>query len=70
VRVDELMDDADFLGDVLGAGTDENGAFWPVVKLPYRLHRTPGKVATVAGVGPGDDGLAAASKKPLVHDLA
>ncbi|MDB5577621.1 MAG: dehydratase [Bradyrhizobium sp.] len=49
-RVDELMEDADFLGDVLAAGTDENGAFWPVVKLPYRLHRTPGRVAAIAGV--------------------
>ena len=54
VRVDELMQDADFLGDVLAAGTDENGGFWPLVKLPYRLNRTPGRVAAVAGVGPGD----------------
>ena len=49
-RVEELMDDADFLGDVLAAGIDDNGAFWPIVKLPYRLHRTPGRVAAVPGV--------------------
>ena len=47
VRMDELMDDADFLADVLSVGRDEGGAFWPLIKMPYRLSRTPAKVRTV-----------------------
>lgn len=47
VRMDELMDDADFLADVLSVGQDNEGAFWPLIKMPYRLSRTPAKVRTV-----------------------
>jgi crotonobetainyl-CoA:carnitine CoA-transferase CaiB-like acyl-CoA transferase len=49
VRVDELMDDADFLADVLSVGRGNDGAFWPLIKMPYRLSRTPAKVRTVPG---------------------
>jgi crotonobetainyl-CoA:carnitine CoA-transferase CaiB-like acyl-CoA transferase len=47
VRMDELMDDADFLADILSVGRDNEGAFWPLIKMPYRLSRTPAKVRTV-----------------------
>jgi crotonobetainyl-CoA:carnitine CoA-transferase CaiB-like acyl-CoA transferase len=49
VRMDELMDDADFLADVLSVGRDDDGAFWPLIKMPYRLSHTPAKVRTVPG---------------------
>ncbi|MFM0555644.1 CoA transferase [Paraburkholderia sediminicola] len=49
VRMDELMDDADFLADILSVGRDNDGAFWPLIKMPYRLSRTPAKVRTVPG---------------------
>jgi hypothetical protein len=45
--MDELMDDADFLADILSVGRDNEGAFWPLIKMPYRLSRTPAKVRTV-----------------------
>ncbi|MFM0173304.1 CaiB/BaiF CoA-transferase family protein [Paraburkholderia sediminicola] len=49
VRMDELMDDADFLADILSVGRGNDGAFWPLIKMPYRLSRTPAKVRTVPG---------------------
>jgi crotonobetainyl-CoA:carnitine CoA-transferase CaiB-like acyl-CoA transferase len=49
VRVDELLDDGDFLADVLSVGRDRNGVFWPILKVPYRLTRTPAKVRVVPG---------------------
>lgn len=49
VRMDELMDDADFLTDILSVGWDNEGLFWPLIKMPYRLSRTPAKVRTVPG---------------------
>jgi crotonobetainyl-CoA:carnitine CoA-transferase CaiB-like acyl-CoA transferase len=61
VRIDELMDDPDFLSDVLCAGTDETGTFWPLLKLPYRLHRTPGRVISVPGI---------AAKADVERDIA
>jgi crotonobetainyl-CoA:carnitine CoA-transferase CaiB-like acyl-CoA transferase len=49
VRVDELLDDADFLADMLSAARDANGACWPVLKVPYRLTKTPASVRAVPG---------------------
>jgi hypothetical protein len=49
VRVDELLDDGDFLADVLSVGRDRNGVFWPILKVPYRLTRTPAKVRVIPG---------------------
>ncbi|BBU32431.1 hypothetical protein BTHE68_61650 (plasmid) [Burkholderia sp. THE68] len=49
LRVDELLEDRDFLADVLSAARDANGAFWPVLKVPYRLSRTPASVRAVPG---------------------
>ncbi|SAK80072.1 formyl-CoA transferase [Caballeronia pedi] len=49
MRVDELLEDRDFLADVLSAARDANGAFWPVLKVPYRLSRTPASVRAVPG---------------------
>lgn len=48
-RVDELLEDADFLADALSAACDTNGTFWPVLKVPYRLTRTPARVRAVPG---------------------
>jgi hypothetical protein len=48
-RVHELLDDADFLADVLSVARDPGGAFWPVLKVPYRLSRTPARVRAVPG---------------------
>ncbi|OAJ56096.1 acyl-CoA transferase [Paraburkholderia ginsengiterrae] len=48
-RVDELIDDSDFLSDMLTVGRDPDGAFWPILKVPYRFSRTPAKVRTVPG---------------------
>lgn len=49
VRVDELLQDGDFLADVLSAARDEHGAFWPVLKPPYRLSKTPACVRGIPG---------------------
>jgi len=49
VHMSELMDDADFLADILSVGWDNDGTFWPLIKVPYRLSRTPAKVRTVPG---------------------
>ncbi|SAK88963.1 hypothetical protein AWB82_06221 [Caballeronia glebae] len=49
MRVDELLEDSDFLADVLGAARDASGAFWPMLKLPYRLTKTPARVRAVPG---------------------
>jgi hypothetical protein len=49
MRVDELLEDSDFLADVLSAARDANGAFWPVLKVPYRLAKTPARVRAVPG---------------------
>jgi crotonobetainyl-CoA:carnitine CoA-transferase CaiB-like acyl-CoA transferase len=48
-RVHELIDDGDFLADMLSVARDANGAFWPVLKVPYRLSRTPARVRAVPG---------------------
>lgn len=48
-RVHELIEDGDFLADVLSVARDANGAFWPVLKVPYRLSRTPARVRAVPG---------------------
>ncbi|MBP0590635.1 CoA transferase [Paraburkholderia sp. LEh10] len=48
-RVHELIEDGDFLADVLSVARDANGAFWPVLKVPYRLARTPARVRAVPG---------------------
>lgn len=48
-RVDELLEDGDFLADVLSTARDVNGAFWPVLKVPYRLSKTPASVRAVPG---------------------
>ncbi|HEY2606273.1 CoA transferase [Paraburkholderia sp. RL18-103-BIB-C] len=48
-RVHELLDDADFLADVQSVARDPGGAFWPVLKVPYRLSRTPARVRAVPG---------------------
>ncbi|SAL44516.1 formyl-CoA transferase [Caballeronia arvi] len=53
VRVDELLEDGDFLADVLSAARDANGAFWPVLKVPYRLAKTPASVRAVPGAAQG-----------------
>ncbi|MDR5781882.1 CoA transferase [Caballeronia sp. LZ065] len=49
VRVDELLQDGNFLADVLSAARDEHGAFWPVLKPPYRLTKTPACVRAIPG---------------------
>ncbi|SAL45469.1 formyl-CoA transferase [Caballeronia peredens] len=49
MRVDELLEDRDFLADVLSAARDPQGAFWPVLKVPYRLTKTPARVRAVPG---------------------
>ncbi|SAK43454.1 formyl-CoA transferase [Caballeronia hypogeia] len=49
MRVDELLQDGDFLADVLSAARDANGAFWPVLKAPYRLTKTPACVRAAPG---------------------
>ncbi len=61
VRVDELMEDADFLTDVLTIGRGPDGGFWPVLKVPYRLSRTPARVRVVPGA-PGSPPPNVASK--------
>ncbi len=48
-RVHELIEDGDFLADVLSVARDARGAFWPVIKVPYRLSRTPARVRAVPG---------------------
>lgn len=48
-RVHELIEDGDFLADVLSVARDTRGAFWPVLKVPYRLSRTPARVRAVPG---------------------
>jgi crotonobetainyl-CoA:carnitine CoA-transferase CaiB-like acyl-CoA transferase len=48
-RVHELIEDGDFLADALSVARDANGAFWPVLKVPYRLSRTPARVRAVPG---------------------
>jgi len=48
-RVHELMEDGDFLADILGVATDPNGGFWPILKVPYRLSHTPARVRAVPG---------------------
>ncbi|AUT70466.1 CaiB/BaiF CoA-transferase family protein [Paraburkholderia hospita] len=48
-RVDELIEDGDFLADVLSVARDASGAFWPILKVPYRLSRTPARVRAVPG---------------------
>jgi crotonobetainyl-CoA:carnitine CoA-transferase CaiB-like acyl-CoA transferase len=48
-RVHELIEDGDFLVDVLSVARDTRGAFWPVLKVPYRLSRTPARVRAVPG---------------------
>ncbi|HWT36370.1 MAG TPA: CoA transferase [Paraburkholderia sp.] len=48
-RVHELIEDGDFLADVLSVARDASGAFWPVLKVPYRLSRTPARVRAVPG---------------------
>jgi hypothetical protein len=48
-RVDELIHDSDFLSDVLTVGRDPGGAFWPILKVPYRFSRSPAKVRAVPG---------------------
>jgi hypothetical protein len=57
VHTDELMDDADFLADVLTVGRDDDGAFWLLIKMPYRLSNTPTKVRTVPGRPGTRDGI-------------
>ncbi|EEE07240.1 CaiB/BaiF CoA-transferase family protein [Burkholderia multivorans] len=47
VPVHELMENGDFLADALCVARDANGTFWPVVKLPYRLSRTPARIRAV-----------------------
>lgn len=47
VRVDELLDDPGFAIDVLTAGRDNHGRFWPLLNVPYRLAETPAMVRTV-----------------------
>ncbi|WP_321799562.1 CoA transferase [Caballeronia sp. J97] len=49
MRVDELLEDGDFLADVLSAARDASGVFWPVLKVPYRLTKTPARVRAVPG---------------------
>ncbi|MDR5816272.1 CoA transferase [Caballeronia sp. LZ033] len=49
VRVDELLHDGNFLADVLSAARDEHGGFWPVLKPPYRLAKTPACVRGIPG---------------------
>jgi crotonobetainyl-CoA:carnitine CoA-transferase CaiB-like acyl-CoA transferase len=48
-RVHELIEDGDFLADVLSVARDAGGGFWPVLKVPYRLSRTPARVRAVPG---------------------
>jgi crotonobetainyl-CoA:carnitine CoA-transferase CaiB-like acyl-CoA transferase len=48
-RVHELIEDGDFLADVLSVARDANGGFWPILKVPYRLSRTPARVRAVPG---------------------
>jgi crotonobetainyl-CoA:carnitine CoA-transferase CaiB-like acyl-CoA transferase len=50
VRVDELLDNPDFSIDVLTAGRDDDGRFWPLLNVPYRLARTPATVRTVPSI--------------------
>jgi crotonobetainyl-CoA:carnitine CoA-transferase CaiB-like acyl-CoA transferase len=50
LRVAEFIEDPDFLYDVLSVGRDDNGTFWPVLKIPYRLSRTPATVRAVPGL--------------------
>jgi crotonobetainyl-CoA:carnitine CoA-transferase CaiB-like acyl-CoA transferase len=47
VRVEELLADPDFAIDVLTVGRDNNGRFWPLLNVPYRLSKTPAMVRTV-----------------------
>ncbi|KDR27130.1 hypothetical protein BG60_18535 [Caballeronia zhejiangensis] len=49
MRVDEFLDDSDFLADVLSSARDANGRFWPVLKLPYRLTKTPARARALPG---------------------
>jgi crotonobetainyl-CoA:carnitine CoA-transferase CaiB-like acyl-CoA transferase len=69
VRVDELMEDADFLTDVLTIGRGPDGGFWPVLKVPYRLSRTPARVRVVPGA-PGSPPPNTASKVDDASALA
>ncbi|MBN3752764.1 CoA transferase [Paraburkholderia sp. Tr-20389] len=48
-RVHELVEDGNFLADMLSVARDGSGAFWPVLKVPYRLSRTPARVRAVPG---------------------
>jgi crotonobetainyl-CoA:carnitine CoA-transferase CaiB-like acyl-CoA transferase len=48
-RVNELIEDGDFLADVLSVARDASGAYWPILKVPYRLSRTPARVRSVPG---------------------
>ncbi|MGF6970678.1 crotonobetainyl-CoA:carnitine CoA-transferase CaiB-like acyl-CoA transferase [Paraburkholderia sp. WC7.3g] len=49
VRVHELIEDGDFLADVLSVARDAKGTFWPVLKVPYRFSSTPARIRTVPG---------------------
>jgi len=49
-RVDELLNNPDFAIDVLTAGRDDDGHFWPLLNVPYRLAKTPATVRTVPSI--------------------
>jgi len=69
-RVDELMEDADFVTDILSVGRGADGAFWPVLKVPYRLARTPAVVRTVPGKpSHGEAGDPAPSFRAAARDV-
>lgn len=53
MRIDELLQDGDFFADIMSAARDANGSFWPVLKLPYRLSRTPARVRAIPGAPQG-----------------
>ncbi len=48
-RMHELIEDGDFIADLLSVARDANGTFWPVLKVPYRLSSTPARIFTVPG---------------------
>lgn len=55
IGIAELVNEPDFVNDVVTVGRDPQGAYWPLTKLPYRFHRTPGLSLTVPGHLPSPD---------------
>jgi crotonobetainyl-CoA:carnitine CoA-transferase CaiB-like acyl-CoA transferase len=48
-KVGEVVEDSDFLHDLLSAARDPNGVFWPVLKTPYRFTSAPVVPPTLPG---------------------